>query len=213
MVKSFCLFLSLTFCVVVLAYAEQPKLQGDIDISIDNSKDLKSWERGQRDIKIALEGLLNDLEDGNITDYIPDLGGEALHQLSSAYLFCSQKQGPCVFILDTILELEILRSVKNDDISCQELKYFWKDWLDSNYDKQLKYNLKLGFIDKFNDFNANQIKKYVKCEDTIKDVYRNNYFPSKEKIQDIKKTLNLIKLLGRKLGDVSSLYNAQNKGE
>ena len=180
-------------------------LQGDIAIS-EEKKQIPSWKSGQNEIKLVLGGLVKDLEDGKINNYIPDLNKDALEQLAATYLFCSKLQGPCEFILESLLELETLRSIKNNDISCSGMKQFWKIWIDNNYEKLLNYELKLGLVERTKEFQENVMPKYVKCEKTIKGVFNKDYISNKEKIASIKKTQKLVNLLGKKYGDISAQF-------
>ncbi len=200
------LFLILLFCNVTISFSKSPNLQGEMNIFI-GKENTDSWYVAQKNIEKVFLGVLNDARDGKITEGVPKLGDEAINQLAAAYLFCSKRQGPCVFILDSILELDLLRSIRDGNVACDETKYFWKIWIENNYNKQVMYDLKLGLTDKFNDFNKNKIEKYLKCEDTIKQLNKVGYCPSEEKINDIKKTLKLIVLLNKKFGDISLQYN------
>ena len=177
-------------------------LQGDIAIS-EEKKIIPSWQKGQNEIELVFSGLIKDLEDGKVDNYIPDLNKDALEQLAATYLFCSRLQGPCEFILESLLELETLRSVKNNDISCSGLKQFWKIWIDNNYEKQLNYDLKLGLIERTKEFQKSTMPKYIQCEKTIKEVFGKDYISNKEKVASIKKTQKLVTLLGKKYGDIS----------
>ncbi|MGI6680071.1 MAG: hypothetical protein ACOX3T_01025 [Bdellovibrionota bacterium] len=189
--------------------SDSPSLQGKIDLA-EEKKGVLPWVKGQSEIKLVLDGFVQDAQNGKIDNYIPDLGKEALEQLAATYLFCSKLQGPCKFILDTLLELELARSIKNNDVSCSGLKQFWKIWLDNNYDKQLNFDMKLGLMEKNKMFQTYDMPKYIHCEETIRKDFKKDYIPSKEALANIKKTSKLVALLGKKYGDISSQYILEN---
>ena len=184
------------------------RLQGNINIT-EEKKQVPAWKKGQDEIKLVFDGLLNDLKDGKLDSYIPDFNKDALEQLASTYLFCSKMQGPCEFILSSLLEIETLRSIKNNDVSCSGLKQFWKIWIDNNYNKQLNYDLKLGLIERTKEFNQSKLPKYVQCDGSVKKNFKKDYVPNKAAIQNIQKTKKLVLLLGKKYGDISSQFMSE----
>lgn len=228
--KYFCYVLAIILCVLISsAFADEIKLtrkpmvrsdkivkghrgnggksimQGDLNVSVEEKKEA-DWQIGHKRINRVFRGVIDDLKDGSLNHNVPNLNLEALRQLAAAYLFCSKKQGPCVFILNSLLELDTLRSIKDNKISCLDMKRFWKIWIDNHYEKQLSFDVKLGLIGKFNDFKANKMPKYVQCDKSVKKNFSKDHIPSDELLEDMKKTLKLMNWLEKKYGDVTSLY-------
>ncbi|RMG41129.1 MAG: hypothetical protein D6719_09180 [Candidatus Dadabacteria bacterium] len=95
------------------------------------------------------------------------LDDQTLQYLGAVYLFCSVRKGACPSILDALLESDIIYSAAKNDVSCPNLKRFWKLWVKNDMEKRHKYMVKTGFLKQTADFNANKRPTYIRCEATI----------------------------------------------
>lgn len=98
---------------------------------------------------------------------MPKLSDGALLYLTGAYLYCSVNNGVCPFILDAILESDIVASAASGTSGCPSMTQFWKIWLANDMEQRHKYLVKTGHLHTTSDFRAKVRPKYLKCKETV----------------------------------------------
>lgn len=206
--KKLCFFVLAFFVISPCAFS-QKKMQGDIVI-IEGSE--ASWQSAQKEFLKSLDDVISSLKEKKTSNFSSKFSDETLNQVSGAYLTCSKMQGPCEFILKTLLTLDAIRSKNINETNCFNTKYFWKTWMDNNYEKQALYDLNIAILGKFEEFRTQRLKNYIKCEDSIKNKLKTNESIN-DNLPDMEKTRKVLFLLWKKYGDITLLYNNDNNGQ
>jgi hypothetical protein len=87
--------------------------------------------------------------------------------LNSLYLYCMHKLGTCQFVLDTVLEADVVHSRVNGKAECPTMSRFWKSWLRDEMEKRSKFLVTIGSAPAVAQFNSEVRPKYIKCKDTV----------------------------------------------
>jgi hypothetical protein len=90
--------------------------------------------------------------------------------LSVLYLYCTSNQGVCSFMLDSILEGDLLASRSTGAPACPTMKKFWKAWLSSGLEERAKFNKSIAHGLEVAEFNSTLRPKYIQCGGTVKNL-------------------------------------------
>lgn len=93
---------------------------------------------------------------------------QILNFLTGVYLYCIVNSGSCPYILDAILETDIINARLGKNNACPNMMKFWTQWVRNNMDTRHKYLMKTAHFNVTNDFNKNQRPAFILCEDTVK---------------------------------------------
>lgn len=151
------------------AEAEKAKEKGGVqsgDIEIEETQEVRQspFATAARDsLKWARE------LPGAVTSQgaIPVLEGPALVYVAASYVYCVRKLGNCAFILDAVLETDILAARGRGDNKCPVMGKFWRSWLDNDMESRLKLDIPIGYVNTITSFNQKERPKYVRCEDAV----------------------------------------------
>lgn len=121
----------------------------------------------QDDTIAIFEKLNNDIASGTLGSNKIELAKNQLYFLNGAYLYCTLKNGVCSYMLDSILETDILNAKIDNKASCPHMLRFWQEWIDNNFEKRVDYQLGTGFITKYQDFKRNIRPQYLRCSGTV----------------------------------------------
>ena len=111
----------------------------------------------------------------------PELNQNAISYLSVLYLYCSVKQGPCPFILETILDDDITRSRSEKTARCPLTNRFFKRYISQSLDERAKFLFSLSDGLEVAKFNSEERPRFVACKETVssiiadQDVLRQRY--------------------------------------
>jgi hypothetical protein len=168
------------------------------DIQSESTKAAQTKHATSGDIELEVEAKKKDpylaAQEAALT-YFQDLRGKLLsvssntqkliipdtniiNYLNGLYLFCSIKKGTCPAILEVLFEIDLVNSRLSNATVCPVLKGFWKKYLSNDFDDRMKFNTSTGFISKINEFNAKERPKFVRCEETLKEIFKSGSSPS-----------------------------------
>ena len=145
---------------------------GTIDIELQSRKK-DPYLTAQENALTYFRDLKNNLLSVKSTQkklLLPD--PQVMNYLSGLYLFCSIKRGTCPAIPEAILEIDIVNSKLSNTTLCPAMKSFWKKYLESDFEDRLKYSVSTGFVSKVNEYNSKERPKYLRCEDTLKELFK-----------------------------------------
>jgi hypothetical protein len=101
---------------------------------------------------------------------IASLKTEGVDYLTVLYLFCAKKLGACPFILESVLEADLMSAHRSASLQCETMSHFWKRWIDMDGDKRLEFSVSIGSASKLAEFNASGRQRFVQCKDTVSSV-------------------------------------------
>jgi hypothetical protein len=88
--------------------------------------------------------------------------------MGAAYLFCSINEGVCKFMLEAMLEADIIAGRQNKNDQCPTLTGFWKTYLGNDLENRHKYNTRTAYLSSTVEFNQKERPKYVKCQSSVR---------------------------------------------
>lgn len=77
-------------------------------------------------------------------------------------------------MLEALFEVDVVNSKLGNATVCPVMKSFWKRYLDNDFEDRLKYGISTGFVSKVNEFNSKVRPRYLRCEDTLKDLFKDS---------------------------------------
>ncbi len=204
-------------CYVLPAFSDAPegKQQGLISaIDLKDEDNPNSYKLVQdRTIK-KVEELSKQLvraSEGS-TSKFKNFDGYELNYIAASYLHCSIKTGACPFVLQSLLEADLINSAVDQSASCPNLKGFWKRWISSDMEKRMGYELGVGQFSKAQYFNKTTRPMFLNCEDTIKSIlektpstsklFIERYGESSPQKKSVDKTIKLLKLIQKKVPNI-----------
>ena len=98
---------------------------------------------------------------------VPKLDQNAASYLSVLYLYCSVKNGPCPFILETVLDADIALSRVDNRVTCALTNRFFKSYLAHGLDERGKYLFSLTQGLEMAKFNTSERPRFVECKETV----------------------------------------------
>ena len=146
-----------------------------------------------------LSAQLGSMQDGKIQQP-SSLEEPVMNYLSGVYLFCLTKNGICPFILQTVLEVDIIQSRLTKIPTCKNMESFWKLWIKNGFEDRARYSVDTKNLMSVQDFNTNQRPRYIECKPTVEKEIQgapadNNFF--KLRYQDKKGPAHSVRLLQR----------------
>lgn len=98
---------------------------------------------------------------------LEDLDSETASYLSVLYFYCTAKEGPCPFVLDSVLDVEIMQARASKDASCVTMKRFFKSYLKHGLDDRGKFLYSLTRGLEMASFNEQSRPRYLDCQETV----------------------------------------------
>ncbi|NLF25109.1 MAG: hypothetical protein GX589_05555, partial [Deltaproteobacteria bacterium] len=83
---------------------------------------------------------LDRLADGQLSN-VPKLDENSVLYLNAVYLFCSLRKGACPWILEALLETDIVNSRLNKSPDCPQMRSFWKLWGKNDLQRRHDYQI------------------------------------------------------------------------
>jgi hypothetical protein len=96
-----------------------------------------------------------------------ELGNDGAGYLAALYLLCTSKRGPCGFVLESILEADLLASKQTAAAHCTVMNRFWKVWLANEGDRRLQFKVPIGHAPGLAKFNTSDRPRFVRCKETV----------------------------------------------
>lgn len=175
--------------------------------SIIESRALQYFDSLQSDVQKAAKGALPGAPE------VLDQG--TISYLTAAYLYCAARDGVCPFLLDAVLESDLMRSKITGKVSCPNTSMFWKMWVAADMEERHKYMMKITHLNLVDSFRKNARPRYIKCDATINGMlegsgdaskfFANRYSTEKELVDNIAQASEYLK----KLKDlIPNIYDA-----
>ena len=98
---------------------------------------------------------------------VEDIEPEAASYLSVLYFFCTVKEGPCPFVLESILDAEIMRAQATQSVSCVSMKRFFKSYLKHGLDERGKFLYSLTRGLEMANYNEQSRPRFLECKETV----------------------------------------------
>ncbi len=212
------LTLSLSLCAITVAAraanvcaepsAPASRQHGDMVLEETDQRTLSASQRGKAEVSTWLNSLEEVFRDGAVRSPAA-LGDAGIGYLASFYFFCAVRAGGCAYILDTILESDIIRSKEEKSASCPNMSRFWKAWLAADFDQRAKYSISSAIAEKFDDFNSTERPRYVRCKETValvladRSALEARYAPAGEARVSLDRTRKLLEEIWQKRIDIS----------
>lgn len=139
---------------------------GEMVLEDTSQREVSAAQRGKAEVSTWLKSLDQCFKDGAVRAPA-ELGDAGVNYLASFYFFCAARSGGCSFILDSILESDVILSKEEKEASCPTMSRFWKAWIAADFDQRIKYSISSAVAEKLDDFNSTQRPRYVRCTDTV----------------------------------------------
>src|SRR5690606_18171140 len=72
----------------------------------------------------------------------------------------------------------LINSKLQGNVSCPNMTRFWKSWVKADMERRLEYGLKIGQLNKANEFKKMVRPRFIKCEETIENILKDSGSPS-----------------------------------
>ena len=142
---------------------------GDIQLEGTEQRSLSTSERGKQELQSWLTSMEKSYASGATRDPI-DLGDAAVTYLVRLYFFCSSRTANCPYILDTVLESDVVSSKNERTIACSNMSRFWKGWLAGDFDQRIRYDIPASLAERLDAFNSEERPRYVRCKDAVAEI-------------------------------------------
>lgn len=101
-----------------------------------------------------------------------------LNYLSAMYFYCSLQSGECTFLLDGLLENELVMAVQSGDSSCPNMKEFWRRWVGNDMERRMEHEISIGYISRYQQFKKKDRPRYIKCPATVQGLLKASESPA-----------------------------------
>lgn len=146
---------------------EEPNLTGEIALEKDEKKE-NSYTKTETETINTFEQLNAFMENPESAKFnSSQLSDNILILLNALYLQCSVNRGTCAEVLDAILEIDIIESLKTSNVQCKSMQRFWALWLENDMEKRQQYQVKTGYLQATSEFKNKVRPAYIKCIDTV----------------------------------------------
>lgn len=184
-------------------------VSGDIEVELQTEKKDPYADTQERTYQFLknLKGHLLAVSSTNKKILLPD--PESIGYLNGLYLFCTIKKGTCPAVLEALFEVDLVNSRLNNTALCPVMKSFWKKYIENDFEGRIKYNTSTGFVTKVNEFNSKERPRYLRCEDTLKEIFKDGTSPSALFASRYGSTGKAIKALDEVIALISAVQEKQ----
>jgi len=147
----------------------RPALSGDIILEGPEKK-ASIYEITQDNALSYMQHLSHQVQaasSGASISPIPPLAPDVQDYLTGVYLYCSVQRGTCPFVLQAILEIDIINSRLSGQNSCPNMQAFWKRWLENDMENRHRHSVRTGHMHATHDFNQSVRPRFVRCQETV----------------------------------------------
>lgn len=145
-------------------------VMGEIPLSDTSSKRRDVHQVASQDVEVWERALLAAVTSNAGGAAIPELGSDGVGYLAALYLLCTEKRGSCGFILESILEADLLASKQAGVARCVVMNKFWKVWIANQGDRRLQFKISIGHAPDLAKFNSSVRPRFVRCKETVQAV-------------------------------------------
>lgn len=141
-------------------------ITGEVAYSDPNAKGRNRQLEAQDALEEWIKGARAAAKSGG-DQVLTDLDPEVASYLSVLYFYCTVKEGPCPFVLDGILDVELMKARATKEISCVSMKRFFKSYLSHGLDDRGKFLYPLTRGLEMANFNQQDRPRYLECKETV----------------------------------------------
>jgi hypothetical protein len=141
-------------------------ITGEVAYSDPNAKGRNHQFEAQDALQAWIQGVQAAAKGGGSSS-VDALEPEVASYLSVLYFYCTVKDGPCPFVLEGILDAEVMRARATHEISCVSMKRFFKSYLTHGLDARGKFMYPLTRGLEMANFNEQDRPRYVECKETV----------------------------------------------
>lgn len=138
-------------------------ITGQIAYSDPNAKGRNQQLEAQDALESWIQDVQADAKSGGDKS-VDDLEPEVASYLSVLYFYCTAKDGPCPFVLESLLDAEVMKARATKEISCVSMKRFFKSYLSHGLDERGKFLYPLTRGLEMANFNQQDRIRYVECK-------------------------------------------------
>jgi len=193
----------------------RPALSGDIILEGPEKK-VSVYEMTQDNAIEAIQYLQQQSRaalSGAGPGSIPNLTPDVQDYLTGVYLYCSVQRGTCPFVLQAILEIDIINARLSGQNTCPNMQGFWRRWLENDMENRHRHSVRTGHMHATHNFNQTVRPRYVKCQETVaqeisgnpgssSDFFRHRYRENSESARDIATTVALLEQIRANIPNV-----------
>lgn len=150
--------------------------EGEIKLESTRKQSRSLEARGRQETSAWMRSLQSTVQEKGAR-HPTELGDPGISYVAAFYFYCSVKLGDCGFILDALLEDDVITSRAAGEASCPTMNRFWKRWLAGDFDERAKYRVSAASGSRLASFNTNERPRYVKCRDTVGDIIHAPFNP------------------------------------
>ena len=163
------------FCVVAFAEhgadtsqedADKPALSGAVAYADPNRQERNQQLDAQDKLEAWSAQLVTAIKDGG-KGSVSELDSATASYLSVLYLYCTVKQGPCPFVLETVLDSDIIVARSEKSTPCVSMTRFFKGYLSNALDDRAKFLYSLTQGLEMANFNTESRPRFIECKQTV----------------------------------------------
>lgn len=98
---------------------------------------------------------------------VTELDSSTASYLSVLYMYCTVKQGPCPFILETVLDSDIIAARSDKARTCTSMTRFFRGYLSNALDDRAKFLYSLTQGLEMATFNTESRPRFIECKETV----------------------------------------------
>ena len=98
---------------------------------------------------------------------VTELDAPTASYLSVLYLYCTVKKGPCPFILETLLDSDIITARSEKTTTCTSMTRFFKGYLSNALDDRAKFLYSVTQGLEMANFNTQSRPRFIECRETV----------------------------------------------
>lgn len=195
--------------------SRQGIITGEVAYSDPNAKGRNHQLEAQDELEAwstQIDGAVKKGGEGTVDD----LDSATTSYLSVLYFYCTTKQGPCAFVLETILDAELIRAKTKKAGSCPTMSRFFKSYLANGLDERGKFLYSLTRGLEMATFNADSRPRFLECKETVsailedKEVVEQRFGEKGASLESVAKFKALVKEVKDTKTDI---YSAVGLGE
>jgi hypothetical protein len=216
---SFVVLFILLVAVQSIAEAPEPNLSGTIDIEQDDPNKGSYTATQDKTVRYFDDLVVKYAQvNGGASIKIDELDDSEVHHLSGVYLYCSMTYGACPFILQTLLETDLINSYGGGPVACTNTKKFLTHYAKNDMHKRLSYLIPTALMAKKTNFEIAELPKYIKCQSTLEELlsklkgneagFKERYKEDSEANLALKRTNLILSKVKTKVGNVFKAISA-----
>lgn len=137
-----------------------------------------------------------------------DLDAPTTSYLSALYLYCTNREGPCPYILESLLDGDLIKSRAQGEVSCTSINRFFKGYIRNQLDERGKFLYTLNRSLEMERFNTDERPRFLECKETLtamladEDVIKQRFGSQGTALESLTKLVNLLKEINSSRVDI-----------